>query len=140
MIENKPRQKWFLTLGETGCYFLSILHAAERVTGQYIDAFAAFMLAISKGMSKENCFITDPAGLLSYLTGEKWAVSKEDWTYQCTGGEVEILRYEWQDVGVLRSHFVVGNCRGDIEYDSLGESNTVKNGKCVSKRIFRRTS
>lgn len=139
MIENKPRQKWFHVIGETGCYFLSILHAAERITGQYIDAFAAFMMAISKAMVRDDCFVTDPAGLLGYLTGEPWAVTKEAAGYQCRGGEVEILRYEWQEVGELHGHFVVGNCLGEIEYDPYGESQTVKNGKLVSKRVFRRT-
>jgi hypothetical protein len=138
MIQDKPRQKWFHTIGENGCYVLSILHAAERITGQYIDAFAAFMLALSKGLVKDDCFVTDPAGLLGYLTGETWSVTKELPGYMCKGGEVEILRYEWQEVGELHGHFVGGNGQGEIEYDPYGESLTVKNGKLVSKRIFRR--
>lgn len=138
MIENKPRQRWFNVLGRYGCYFLSILHAAEKVTGKYIDAFAAFMLAMDKGYVKEDCFVTNPAELLIWLTGEKWTMTKEAAGFVCVDAEVEILRYEWQETTELHGHFVVGDGDGGIEYDPYGESLTVKNGKLVSKRIFRK--
>ena len=139
MIQDKPRQKIFSILGEGGCYFLSIVHLAEHVTSKYIDAFAVFLLAMGNGMVKDDCFVADPGAVLSFLTQEVWSASKEAAGYQCKPGELEVLRYEWQEVSTLHGHFVAGNGWGAVEYDPYGTSLTVANGKMVSKRIFRRT-
>jgi hypothetical protein len=138
MIQDKPRQKIFNTLGATGCYFFSLLHAAEKITGQYIDAFGAFLMAGLKGWIKDDCFVTDPDEILSWFTGKTWTMTKEGPDYACTDLEVEILRYEWQETTTLHGHFVCGDRAGGIEYDPYGDSLTVKNGKLASKRIFRK--
>jgi hypothetical protein len=137
-IEDRPRQKLFRTIGETGCFLLSIIHLAEHITGKYIDAFATYLLALGRGQIGEDCFVKDAGSILSDLTGNVYNMSKEAAGYQCKPGELEILRYEWQEVSTLHGHFVAGNGWGAVEYDPYGTSLTVANGKMVSKRIFRR--
>lgn len=137
MIQDKPRQKYFAQIGESGCYFLSILHLAETVLDKYIDAFAAFLLALQKGQVREDCYIVNPSALISDLTGMGWYVSTEAAGYVPHSGELEIIRYEWQEINTLHGHFVVGDGVGRVKYDPYGTSRTVSNGKPVSKRIFR---
>jgi hypothetical protein len=72
----------------------------------------------------------------SGLYGGRWYFHKEQPSYECKGGEFEILRYERPTPGKVWSHFVLGNCGDGVEYDPLGESKTVAEGYVVSKRIL----
>lgn len=150
-VEDKPRQRIFRDIGEGACYFLSIVRAAEKFTGQYIDAFIQFidanarMVIVGKSSVPEvlpDCFVSAPDELMSHLTGAKWTVEKVDAGYRCQLGDVEILRYEWVEkktgITVTHGHFVLGDGNGNIAYDPFGESMTVRFGNVVSKRIFRR--
>jgi len=135
------RQKEFETIGKTGCYFLSIVHLAEKYTGKYIDAYLAYTSALKSKVMKEDCFVLDPAALLRMLTGVAWSVTKEAATYEPTKNDLVILYYERIDDSTMESkvygHFVVGGNDG-VEYDPYGDSLTVRKGTLKSKRIFRR--
>jgi len=131
------RQKEFETIGKTGCYFLSIVHLAEKYTGKYIDAYLAYGSAIKSKVIKEDCYVNDPAALLRMLTGVAWSVTKETSTYEPTKNDLVILYYERPDTLATVGHFVVGGHDG-VEYDPYGDSLTVRKGELKSKRIFRR--
>jgi len=150
-ISDQPRQRIFRDIGEGACYFLSIIRAAEAVTAEYIDAFVAFVAALSTPvvigqtyvpMVRSDGFINGAGELLSTLTGEKYTMTKEDADYKCKLDEVEVLRYEWTETKIgeskVHGHFVLGDGTGRVFFDPFGESQTVKNGKLVSKRIFRK--
>lgn len=139
MTSNKePRQKIMLILGEGGCYFLSIIHIAEDLSQRIINPLPAYFQMVEKKLMKENCYIIKPAAIIEELYGDDgWTVTKEDALYICRPNEFEILRFEWPTPSKIYSHFVVGDGRGDVHWDPLGESNTVENGELVSKRIFR---
>ena len=138
MVPLEPRQKVMETLGKTGCYFLSIVHLAENVTKERIDAIEAFLIALSGGNVLQDCFVVRPNVILGDLTGVRWGMRKEPASYMTGGMEHEILRFERQDVGVLMGHFVMGDGNGGVAYDPYGNSRTVREGKLVSKRVFYR--
>lgn len=138
MIPMEPRQKVMEALGKTGCYFLSIIHLAEALTKERIDAVEQFLLALAQGFVKQDCFVVDPGAILSELTGVRWGMKKETAEYLPGSAELEILRFERQDVGVLVGHFVVGDGKGAVAWDPYGDSRTVREGKLISKRIFYR--
>ena len=123
-------------IGESGCYFLSLLHIAKAEYG----ALSLYQLAVSKGLMDEDCYVKDPAELLALACGGKWSVRHEVADYVTARNEIEILRYERKTVGTTYAHFVVGDGFGRVAYDPLGDSITVAKGKLVSKRIIRRLS
>lgn len=123
-------------IGDEGCYFLSLVYIAEQEIKKSIDIIDLYNTCVAKGWMKEDCYILDPAAILSYLIGKKTMFFKVDGTkFTPTKFERVISRYENNARGKLYSHFVVG-CNGKVIYDPLGESNTVKNGKLVSYRVF----
>jgi hypothetical protein len=138
MVPLEPRQKLMETLGKNGCYFLSIVHLAENVTKERIDAIEAFLIALSSGNVQQDCFVVAPWTILSRLSGVRWGMRKEAKDYPTKPGELEILRFERQDIGALVGHFVVGDGRGGVAWDPFGESRTVRDGVLVSKRVFYR--
>jgi hypothetical protein len=134
----RARQKDFERIGAEGCYFLSIIAAAERYNGSYIDAYDAYTKALDKKIMDENCYMIAPDVLLSDLTGRKWIVRKEPLGYQPNLGEVVIYRYERVEGMKTWAHFVLAGEDNSVEYDPYGKSLTVERGHIVSKRVFRR--
>lgn len=122
------------TLGESGCYFLSLLHLAKT---DYA-ALTLFRLAVKRGIISEDCFVKDPAALMTLATGGKWEVRHEAVDYRTVQNEMEILIYERKVTGATYAHFVVGDGAGHVAYDPLGNSRTVAEGQLVSKRIVKR--
>ena len=131
------RQREFEKIGKTGCYFLSIVHIAEKYTGKYIDAYLAYGQALVGKTMRDDCYVTDPAALLRMLTGVAWTVTKEAATYQANKGEQEVLYFERKDTLATTGHFVVGGPDG-VSHDPYGDSMTVRKGVLASKRVFRR--
>lgn len=135
-------QKQAIALGESGCYFFSLAYLAEKVSQGKIDVFEAFDRARALRYVRPDCFIYEAGKLLTFLSGKEWTFSHEAADYHAKDGELEILRFEWTNKpGVTLGHFVVGDGLGHVEYDPMSEaglSPVVKNGKRVSKRIFRR--
>jgi hypothetical protein len=121
-------------IADSGCYFLSILHLANREN----EAIGFFRQALSIGVMQDDCYILDPAKLLALVAGGKWSVSHQGAEYQTANDEYEILRFERKATTKTYAHFVVGDGRGQVAYDPLDTSQTVAQGKLVSKRIFKR--
>ena len=76
--------------------------------------------------------------ILSLAGGGTWSVRHDATDYEPKHGEREILRFERKTAAGVLGHFVVGDGHGAVEWDPLGESRTVAEGKLVSKRIVRR--
>ena len=135
---NEPRQKIMFTLGEAGCYFLSLVHIAEDLHGgRRIDAVQMFLSAVQLGLCRDDCFIVDPGGIMQLLYGGRWTWRKEAANYAVTDGEFEVLRFERPTPGFVYSHFVLGDGTGHVKYDPLGDSKTVAGGTLISKRILK---
>jgi hypothetical protein len=135
---TEARQRVMGTIGRYGCYFLSIVRAAEKITGQRIDAVQVYNDATLARWMDADCFVVQPDRILEMMTGRKWAIRHDSKTYRPRDGEVMIMRYEVQRTGILYSHFVLCSGDGLVEYDPYGDSSTVKDGAAVSSRIFTR--
>ena len=121
-------------IGESGCYFLSLLHLANRDN----DAIGLYKQAIVVGVMDEDCYIKDPARLLSLIAGGTWRVVHQAAQYPTKSDELEILRFERKAAMKTYAHFVVGDGRGQVAYDPLDNAQTVAQGELVSKRIIKR--
>ena len=121
-------------LGESGCYFISLL----KVVGREDDAIRLFRQALGQGLIDEDCYVRNPSGLLSLAVGGAWTVRHESASYVPKGDEKEILRFERKVPLKTFAHFVVGDGSGKVAYDPLGKSMTVQSGTLQSKRIVKR--
>jgi hypothetical protein len=133
VISIESRQRIMKTIGEYGCYFLSLVHLSEELTGKRIDAIEAFLYARQQKWIDDDCSMIAPDSVLSRLAGKSFAVTKEDASYRAKEGEYEILQFQ---NGAFK-HFVLGDGTGRVSYDPLGDSNTVAKGTIIGKRIFR---
>jgi len=128
-------QSFMATVGDSGCYALAIMQLAE-----VSDPISTLMEAIDKRFIKfnyndydddDNMYVMAPAEMLSWLTGKKWTVTKESATYVPRPGELVVNRWERVKTGAVTAHFRLP------VWDSLVDSQTVKYGTIVSKRVFR---
>lgn len=123
-------QKILLSLGENGCYFLSILKAAN-FNG---DVVTAYSNCLKEHLIEPDCFVLDPVGIYNKFAPEKVSkIEKSNSIYNSP--KVVIAQFE---NGCYR-HFVLIKSPTYSEYhlwDSLGNSNTVKNGHIHSYRLF----
>jgi hypothetical protein len=145
MISNPQRAA--KAIGATGCYFLSICSIAERLLHVSIDPLLEYEHALLLGTLGDDCMVRDAGGLLSSIVHERWVCRKAGpghelpATYQCRQGEFEILRYErarrpTDGTSSELAHFVLGDGRSHIDFDPWGDSETVRTGSLVSRRIF----
>ena len=121
-------------LFDGGCYFLALLHLAQRDN----DAIGLYKQAVAVGVMDEECYIQDPARLLSLIAGGTWRVVHQAAQYITKSDELEILRFERKATAKTYAHFVVGDGRGHVAYDPLDNAKTVSEGQLVSKRIIKR--
>lgn len=133
----RPYQKAAKFLGESGCYFLSIVFLAEEILKKPLNPIALYFEFLEKKYITEDCFVSSPEKIFSELVHKRYMVAKETVEYKVKENEYEILRFEYKPSTMsLMAHFVVGNGLGEVEYDPYGDSQTVKNGRLISKRIF----
>ena len=133
-------QRYCEALGKSGCYFLSILNLAEKITGKLIDHARAYEECLGAAFIKADCFVNFPGRILEHYTGSMYEVSQAAKDYKPSTGEFEILRFERKDTTQTFAQFVVGDGTGRVAFDPYGDSLTVREGYLVSKRIFRRAS
>jgi hypothetical protein len=124
------------SIGRDGCYFLSILRAAEIIVENDIDAIRTYPDMIGLGYMREDCYLLRPEAILSELTGKPWLVRKTTPGDMPGLGEIEILRFERIVGRATLAHFVLGDGQGRIAWDPYGDSAAVREGKLASKRIF----
>lgn len=129
-------QSFYLSLGNEACFFLQILNIAEKVTGKKIDIETASLMCSVKGYiylnwdnlkDKENFLIIKHKDILESLTPYKWEYEKVSSSYVPKKNEFVINEYK----NGSYIHF------DSVDFHSLQNSETVKNGKIISKRVFR---
>jgi hypothetical protein len=127
--------------GEAACYALDILEIAERVCGRKLDTLDTLCWGIERGYihynekdpnDNDNFFVENPPALLSMIVGGKWTVEKTGPSYTPRPGEYVVDRWERVKTGTVIGHFRLP------DWDSLHDSMTVRYGKIVSKRVFRK--
>jgi hypothetical protein len=134
MFSIDHKQELMKILGESGCYFLSILFLAERITGKKIDPLEMFITCSEKGIVDKDGTVLDAGKVMSVMTGSVFSARKEESGYALKAGEFEVLVYSNEKY----THFVSGDGRGAVACDPLGHSNTVATGRVSGKRIFYR--
>lgn len=123
-------------IGASGCYFLSLVNIAEKILNREIDVISLFDLCLKNKWLNDECYMNNPAAMLSYLLNKKVDIRKEfDLAYKVKPNEYEISCYEYNATGTTFYHFVVTDGER-VLYDPFGGSRTVRNGKQVSKRII----
>ena len=124
-------QKW-------GCYFLSIAYFCEKDNGEPFtvdDLNKAFKDLLKVKAVDIECTVLNPDAIIARLNGKgKKFKGKADAKYICAGNEFEIQ--EWYNIATNYTHFVAGDGKGDVLWDSYGHSRTVREGKLTGKRIF----
>jgi hypothetical protein len=109
--------------------------------GRKLDTVDALYQGIERGYiyynendtnDNGNFFVENPAALLALFAGGRWAVEKAGPDYIPARGEYVVDRWERVKTGTVTGHFRLP------DWDSLRDSQTVRYGKIVSKRVFRR--
>lgn len=141
-------QKLAKSIGESGCYFLSLCKVAEEIRGVKLgDLLDWADIAMRRGLLGPDCFVLDASGIFALLVIPSPEVVKAGsghplpLDYQLKPGEYEILRFERPapDGGEPLAHFVVGAGDGKtVAWDPWPNSLTVRDGRLVSRRIIRR--
>lgn len=118
-----------------GCYFMSLLYVSEvpysELTSldellKYYDTF------IENGWMNPDCYIKNPCAILEYFIRKKYTVKKD--VVLDTSADIVIGR--WYNPTTNFHHFVVMDKHNTVVWDSLVDSNTVKNGVIESYRLF----
>ena len=131
--EFKGLDKKVKSIYDYGCYFLDLLYVSkcreptlEEII-KYYDTFTA------KGWMDEECFVKNPCAILGYITGRKYSVTKD---VVFDPSAVYIIGYFYNPNTSLH-HFVVMGKDSKVCWDSIENSNTVKNSFVESYRMFK---
>ena len=126
-------QTFYKAIGDYACLILCMIKIAEMHTGMEFDPISVIMAALKNGWIEKDMFVSFPEKIMEYLTGEKW-------TYMHSASPVPeelrstylIERWEWNRPDGSSNHFRLK------DWDSLENSQTVKNGSIASYRILKK--
>lgn len=140
---RKGIQDFLYEMWEAACYAIDIVKIASLFRKAELDLVASVEAAIEAGYihfdydnpdDQDNFFVLEADKMLSALTGVSWTMTKEGPDYVLQPGEWCAERWEYAKVNHTYGHFRLP------DWDSLRDSNCVRLGKLVSKRVFRRTA
>lgn len=118
--------------GSEGCHFLVLCSIIEEYTKCPLDLIDTILTCQSKGWLKSDFFVTDALAILRYYTQKSWIrteVEKLPITIK-TNQFTEAVYYN------KKTGFTHFRRRG---YDTIFDSNTVKNGKLIQYNIYETT-
>ena len=134
----KPRlQSWFAKAGATSCFALNIIEAGRPGCS---DETAVYFLnqGQAAGLLSDNFLVLNNAKMMGLVAGGTWKCRTEDAGYTAKTGELSIEHWAYtHEVSGYHEHFAFRRADGTL-FDSLGNSQTLKRGKCIDKRIFTR--
>jgi hypothetical protein len=112
--------------GNYACYYLCLCQLAGS---SYISNDIDYLTGA--GLLKADFTVMNAGEIYSFLTGQKWAHTKEGPDYEPKPGELVIYEYFYDKSGL--NHFRLA------DWDPLENSKTVKLGVIRSTRVLRRT-
>lgn len=118
---------------EYGCYFLDLLFISKYQEPTFEEIIKSYDTFITKGWMDEECYVKDPCAILTYLTCKKYSVTKDS---VFDSSAAHIIGYFYNPNTNLH-HFVVMDKYNKVHWDSIEDSNTVKNGFIESYRLFK---
>lgn len=145
---EKHIQSFLLSAGNNACNALCIIKNANKWRASrglskwnYLEALEmgiqdGYILFNEKDFNDENNFyVKDGSGFMSFLTKVPWRMSIENSDYKCQDNEMEIQFWAWSEERAKQGigHFI------NPGENTLQYSKSVAEGKCYSKRIYRRT-
>lgn len=132
-LNKLPKQKIALVLGNSGCYFLSLIKIAEKITNSNIDIIQAFSDCVQKGWITSECYVNNPDLIITFFTGLKSKIlKKSNVNYIAKENDYVIGCFKWQQF----SHFVLLDKNNKVAYDPLDKSNVCKYGELDSLRVI----
>jgi hypothetical protein len=135
ILQRHPRLR--PTIQTYGCYYMSLLWHGVMEAGFPLDVEMIdeelYNLFQKRRWMTETCFVMDPVEILRYVGVQVRKVKKTGDGYLCKDGEIEVMQFK---VGDAMSHFVAGDTYGNVTYDPWGRSASVRDGVCISKRVF----
>lgn len=118
-----------------GCYFLDLLFISKYQEPTFEDIINYYDTFIIKGWMDKECFIKNPCAILNYLTSKKYSVTvTKDSILDSSASHV--IGYYYNPNTNLH-HFVVMDKCNKVLWDSIENSNTVRNGFIESYRLFK---
>lgn len=156
LVEEKlPLQKVLKSIGETGCYFLTLRNSArllERTSKLERDGSVIedYFSNLEKGFIKADCSVNDPSKVIGEslsVRGGSYVVFPENSCFdgrtieeikkRCSlivpsGKYLVFGQFEWKF-----THFVGLDNKFKVFYDSLGMSYSVRNGELKALRLTR---
>lgn len=142
---NKGIQDFFINAGDAACYVFCLFKLAEREyakkgINKHFDIVQEIENGIKKsyiyynfknGKDEKNFFVNRPDLFLSMLLGgKKVCVRIEGAEYKPMANELCVNYWKRRTPKKVYGHFTLP------DWDSLLDSQTVKYGKIISKRIF----
>lgn len=133
LIDGKE-QLFFATLGNNGCYLLSLIRAGYRngCVQSFLEFAIHFVLrCVNLGYVRSDLYVLEPVKILQLVGVNVHKV--EILLPEEVKGTEKVL------IGVFKNqaeHFVLLNEFKKVVYDPLGESLSVRLGKLVSTRAF----
>jgi hypothetical protein len=133
---NEGVQDFIRTVGEEGCYALTLCKIAEIEMEYYSDAAHSVRdidAGVREGFIRSDMTVLDGAGFLQKQTrGVKWTKEYRDAGYKPVKGDYLIA--EWFNKRTGKTHFTL---EYPVKWNSLANSVTVKEGTIRSYRLYR---
>lgn len=123
-------QSMLLNCGNYGCHFLVLLSIAEESTNKKVDLIDAIKTCTERNWIKTDFYVNDAIAILEYFTNSKWTRSKKRKSLPLKIMENEYTEVVYYNKKTGFTHF---RRRG---FDTLVDSNTVKNGKIIGYYIY----
>lgn len=131
--ELKGLDKKVKAIYDYGCYLLDLIYVSkykEPTLDEIIECYDSF---VATGWMDEDCFVKNPCAILNYLTGKEYSVVKGS---VLDTSATHIIGYFYNPNTNLH-HFAVMGKDNKVLWDSIENSNTVKNGFIESYRMFK---
>ncbi|MDR2691220.1 MAG: hypothetical protein LBB73_02825 [Dysgonamonadaceae bacterium] len=134
---NEGVQGFIRTVGEEGCYALTLCKIAEIYNRDKYghdagDAVCVIGEGVECGLLKPDMTVLDGAAFLQLLTEKKWTKEYKDAGYKPVEGDYLIA--EWFNKRTGKTHFTL---EYPAQWNSLADSVTVKEGAIRSYRLYR---
>lgn len=117
-----------------GCYFMDLLYVGLNREPSLSELVAYYNRYNELKYIDYECTVLNPVMILEDLTGEAYKVRKDS----VLDKSADIIIGLYYNPRTNLHHFVLLNKNGNVKWDSLGESVTVKEGFIESHRLFYR--
>lgn len=131
--ELKDLDKVIKNIHDYGCYFLDLIYVSKDYKEPTLEEMLKYYdIFLQKMWIDSECFVANPTAILEYLTGKKYRI-KIDSVFD---KQADIIIGRWYNPTTNYHHFVVMDKCNEVRWDSIENSNTVKNGFIESYRLF----